>query len=520
MLFCLVFISTQPYRIFACHWCIPGGILEIGFNYVLRRTFTKDRIFLSTNILDMLHRIAIGIAFCMLQSLVFCQDKQTVRVYFDYDKYELGAEGRRELLKLPQDRPCTFIVSGHTDSRGTNAYNQNLSKNRMEEVRLFLLDNGATPDRLESHFYGEEAPWKKGEDEKSWKMNRRVDVECLCPEKIEETTEKLVEESVDELLALLEGAPSTYFVTPNRDTTLYLEKGGILHLKANSLDGDFKEGAEVEIRVKEYYTLGDMVLGNLNTRWKDKPLESGGMVWVEVLLDGEPVDLKPEARYKLEIPVKGLKKEGMGLYYGSGSPNANLTWSPGQLFGPMIGGGLAPRLATGKMPGRFRLFLQSIFNRDQWAYWQEIKKQQEEISSLPDSIDNVASMSEVSREAIEYYVLQPKSFGYINCDRYVSSRQQLVAIHTNLPQSRAISARLIIPADKSIMPSYYQNELVYFPNIPIGKACKVMAFKVEGDKYFIGESDIKASNEVVEVNEWEEMTLEDLKARVHGLDEA
>jgi len=83
-------------------------------------------------------------------------------IFFDLAKYSLRSESEIELNRLTQlliENPKLRIeISGHTDSRGADAYNKELSKNRAKEVVDFLVEKGIKKDRLEFAGYGEEQP--------------------------------------------------------------------------------------------------------------------------------------------------------------------------------------------------------------------------------------------------------------------------------------------------------------------------------------------------------------------------
>jgi outer membrane protein OmpA-like peptidoglycan-associated protein len=78
------------------------------------------------------------------------------------------------IQKLP---PGTIIeIGGHTDSDGTDAYNQNLSENRARAVKTALVNFGVKPEMLTEKGYGEtrlKFPAEKGELEKY--KNRRIE---------------------------------------------------------------------------------------------------------------------------------------------------------------------------------------------------------------------------------------------------------------------------------------------------------------------------------------------------------
>jgi OmpA-OmpF porin, OOP family len=65
-------------------------------------------------------------------------------------------------------------VQGHTDERGDDAYNLDLSERRAAAVMAYLVAHGVDPRRLTSHGYGETQPVDKRHDERAWAVNRRV----------------------------------------------------------------------------------------------------------------------------------------------------------------------------------------------------------------------------------------------------------------------------------------------------------------------------------------------------------
>lgn len=81
-------------------------------------------------------------------------------IFFDLSKYTLRPESQNELdrlTKLLTDNPSIRIeISGHTDTRGSDTYNKELSHNRAKAVVDYLIEKGIKKDRLEYMGYGEE----------------------------------------------------------------------------------------------------------------------------------------------------------------------------------------------------------------------------------------------------------------------------------------------------------------------------------------------------------------------------
>ena len=96
-------------------------------------------------------------------------DKATVR-QDAYDDIEVHADCMKQY-----DRTST-TVEGHTDSIGTDAYNQRLSSRRAEAVRDVLVDRyGIDASRLEAIGYGESRPVADNSTELGRAINRRVE---------------------------------------------------------------------------------------------------------------------------------------------------------------------------------------------------------------------------------------------------------------------------------------------------------------------------------------------------------
>jgi OOP family OmpA-OmpF porin len=101
-----------------------------------------------------------------------------VQFNFDSDQIRPGAvvildEAARVLKENPDVR---VEVAGHTDSIGSNAYNQGLSERRAGSVRRYLVSRGVEASRLRSQGYGESQPVADNAFEEGRDQNRRVEL--------------------------------------------------------------------------------------------------------------------------------------------------------------------------------------------------------------------------------------------------------------------------------------------------------------------------------------------------------
>ena len=81
-------------------------------------------------------------------------------INFEFDSAVLQPKGANDLdqlvlaLKDPSMSDRTFIIEGHTDAKGTEAYNLDLSNRRAQSVVAYLVRHGVSPDKLESKGLG------------------------------------------------------------------------------------------------------------------------------------------------------------------------------------------------------------------------------------------------------------------------------------------------------------------------------------------------------------------------------
>jgi outer membrane protein OmpA-like peptidoglycan-associated protein len=107
--------------------------------------------------------------------------KIDLEIYFDYDSAAITAEAEPELMKLGRVlsnadlKGSVFLLGGHTDAKGSDAYNQRLSERRAASVKRFLQERFKLPDdALVTAGYGEEELKNKADPYAA--ENRRVQV--------------------------------------------------------------------------------------------------------------------------------------------------------------------------------------------------------------------------------------------------------------------------------------------------------------------------------------------------------
>jgi len=100
-------------------------------------------------------------------------------IYFEYDKAVILPKSYPILDAIAatlQGNPSIQLIEiqGHTDERGDDAYNLDLSDRRAKAVMKYLVDKGVDAKRLTAQGYGETQPLDRRHVEAAWAKNRRV----------------------------------------------------------------------------------------------------------------------------------------------------------------------------------------------------------------------------------------------------------------------------------------------------------------------------------------------------------
>jgi outer membrane protein OmpA-like peptidoglycan-associated protein len=110
----------------------------------------------------------------------------TSDILFDLNSAALRPSSRSTLddlssnfAKYPDNR---IVVEGHTDSSGTDAYNQRLSEQRAATVADYLIERGVPSGNVIVYGYGEMRPKSSNDTPEGRQLNRRVEIHIQAPQ--------------------------------------------------------------------------------------------------------------------------------------------------------------------------------------------------------------------------------------------------------------------------------------------------------------------------------------------------
>ena len=107
--------------------------------------------------------------------------------FFDHDKSVLKPAGKAKLDdlvgKVAGINLEVIVAVGHTDSDGSDAYNQKLSVRRAEAVKAYLVSKGIEKNRVYTEGKGEKQPVADNKTKEGKAKNRRVEIEVVGTQK-------------------------------------------------------------------------------------------------------------------------------------------------------------------------------------------------------------------------------------------------------------------------------------------------------------------------------------------------
>ena len=114
----------------------------------------------------------------MVEKVTYAAD-----AFFDVDKAVLKPEAKAKLDDLVSKMGAinleVIIAVGHTDSDGSDEYNQRLSVKRSEAVKAYLTSKGVEANRVYTEGKGEKSPVADNKTKEGKAKNRRTEIEVV-----------------------------------------------------------------------------------------------------------------------------------------------------------------------------------------------------------------------------------------------------------------------------------------------------------------------------------------------------
>lgn len=163
--------SDKDRRKGAITGAIAGGAIGAGVGNYMDRQETKLRQQLQGSGVQV-RRDGNTIELIMPGNITFGTNRAEIRSDF-YEVLDSVSTVLKEFDKT------AIRVAGHTDSTGSDSYNQKLSEERAASVGRYLVSRNVAPGRVQTQGYGERYPIASNDSESGRQANRRVELELV-----------------------------------------------------------------------------------------------------------------------------------------------------------------------------------------------------------------------------------------------------------------------------------------------------------------------------------------------------
>ena len=161
--------DTEGTLIGAAAGAAVGGAAGAGIGHMMDQQEAEMRQALAESEAAAVRREGDLLAITLKGDVTFDVNSDTIRpgLYNEIDRIA------QIMIKYPQ---TAIRVEGHTDSTGSESYNQELSERRAGNVRNLLVNRGVPTQRISILGYGETRPVATNETPEGRQMNRRVEI--------------------------------------------------------------------------------------------------------------------------------------------------------------------------------------------------------------------------------------------------------------------------------------------------------------------------------------------------------
>lgn len=258
-------------------------------------------------------------------SFVLFSQQQFENILFASDEYRLSSAAKEHLSELSQRAESNFayrfILSGHTDSDGDQAYNQALAEKRCQAVRDYLLAKGISPKNINIAAQGELQPIASNHNENGKAKNRRVEISLEVWE---------VNNSEELYQYFEESSKQVFRLTHTSEPQVITGKDGSkLSIPPNAFqyaDGSpLKPGDLVELDLDEAVTPSSMIKYRLNTADEKNRLSTGGMIRLEARVKEQSLVLRPGKAIAVSLPKTNA--DDMNIYQGQRKEDGTMQWA-------------------------------------------------------------------------------------------------------------------------------------------------------------------------------------------------
>lgn len=437
-------------------------------------------------------------------------------IYYKTKRADLTSEHQKSLDRILQntisEQEYSIEIKAHSDSVGTIDFNYLLAGERAENVKNYLNKKGIKKSNISVINYGETEPFDRNELDK----NRRVEINISVIEKVVENSEPEIFQAtgdIKDLYEFLSVEEQKFKISPNKDTAIVGKQGTIVYFPANTFQTSTSDSSEIEITLKEVYSISDMIIENLNTTSDGLGLETGGMVYIEANLDGKELKTirKP---ITLMMPTEDFKDD-MQLFNGVHGEDGNINWLSDRNFAGSLNDCIR---WNPERRGWLRLLFDWLFRRQAFSMYRDCEEKLEDFEAKYSDVD-IDKLNTIPKSKMNYYVFNSAQLGWMNCDRFYNEpTERLMTFKVKEQIHPNTDIKIVYRNMKSIIGGKPITNFFKFYKSLKNEDIWIVALKYENDTPLLAIKETKI-NKVADHNlEYKAYSIEDMKEELKRLE--
>lgn len=412
---------------------------------------------------------------------------QNYNVYFDFNSTVLRVNDvgklRSLLNEFSHENQRIYLV-GHTDTVGNHEFNMNLSRKRTAVVKEFLVSGGISASQIKTDYKGENAPVSSDQY-----YNRRVEL-SLIDQQPDYTSFTAFKES-------LKPEPQIFRIPSDESLEIEGNRGTIMSIPANafiSSTGEIISG-EIEIKLIEFYTIGDFFSDGLSTLSNSALLSSAGMVYIKATQENNDLQLRPNKELDLLFPK--TNELNYSTFYGERTITGNMNWIQATDNKPNQRDFTLDQLGvTFSLDGESLVLIEKseAEERNQKLRFNPLNRtfglvSEQEIQEIEEYYaDELNEQKKIDRSRERYYnILKSRRLGYINCDIEIQNTTPVdFTVEVTNPDITIVSACLIFRNTNSLITfsDISKASAHLHARLPLGELPELLVIGVNGDAPF------------------------------------
>lgn len=474
-----------------------------------------------------MNKLAILVFLLVLRLATYAQQGTSISIYFHSNSDVASTTELAQLHAMLKDRDCglcSINMNGHTDSDGSDDYNQKLSERRIAGIKTVLSKSYGCFKVREEQAYGELKPINENKNAVQKAKNRRVEIQLICSEKPEETKEEPKEKPVwGDYKGLLWSA----FIDCGTKDMGYMDAHDGIKL---IIDPNTYGDEDKQLRIQLYTSTTRQTAFNhrFTTQTATKLLESAGMFKVVATENGKEIQPVKKDGIHVFIPMLESQKHGFTAFNAIKNDNYTIWeeiktnnthsfYDPRQTIADLMDGEISQVRKCTFFWCKIKSFFSKNYRARRSQTLANMVGQNQDVMRVYDLFEKQLKSKFPSKEAftafilandretvlnelgdqiqgfddISYYVLDLPNSNWINCD-WFTNFPNLINVEVDEKYSDDADIRLFFDKQLSIMrASSNDKKNITFNNVPVGELVTLIIVKKLGEILYLSKESFK-----------------------------